>query len=71
MEYYVRVQTAKWRKRMAYKDEKEVLFVRIPMSTEEKKTIDKAVNKTNSKKYEWFRRTLLSAAKTELAKEAE
>ena len=56
---------------MAYKDEKEVLFVRIPMSTEEKKTIDKAVNKTNSKKYEWFRRTLLSAAKTELAKEAE
>ena len=56
---------------MSYREEKELLFVRVPMSSEEKKTLDHAVTQTGMKKHEWTRRTLLSAAKTELAKEAE
>ena len=56
---------------MAYRDEKELLFVRVPMSSEEKKTLDSAVSQTGMKKHEWIRRTLLSAAKTELAREVQ
>ena len=56
---------------MAFKDEKELLFVRVPMSSEEKKTLDHAVNQTGMKKHEWIRRTLLSAARNELAREAQ
>lgn len=48
---------------MAYKDDdKDILFVRVPMSKEEIKTIDHAVVESGQKKYEWIRRSLLSAA---------
>lgn len=48
---------------MAYKDEdKDILFVRVPMSKDEIETIDKAVAESGQKKYEWVRRSLLSTA---------
>ena len=50
---------------MAYKDEEEIMFVRVPMTAEEKQKIDKAVIKTGMKKYEWVRKALLLAASRE------
>lgn len=50
---------------MAYKDEEDILFVRVPMKAEEKQKIDKAVIKTGMKKYEWVRKALLVAASKE------
>lgn len=48
---------------MAYKDEdKDILFVRVPMSKDEIETIDKAVAESGQKKYEWVRRSLLATA---------
>lgn len=48
---------------MAYKDEdKDILFVRVPMSKDEIEAVDKAVIESGQKKYEWIRRSLLSAA---------
>lgn len=53
-----------------YREGEQTLFVRVPMSAEEKKQLDSAVSQTGMKKHEWIRRTLLSAARNELAKEA-
>lgn len=47
---------------MAFKNNPEVLFVRVPMSTKEKNTIEEACAKTGMKKYEWIRRALLAEA---------
>lgn len=55
---------------MSYKEGEPTLFVRVPMSAEEKKQLDSAVSQTGMKKHEWIRRTLLTAARNELAKEA-
>lgn len=53
-----------------YREGEQTLFVRVPMSAEEKKQLDSAVSQTGMKKHEWIRRTLLTAARNELAKEA-
>ncbi len=47
---------------MAYKEEQNIVFVRVPMSEAEEKKIDQAVAESGLKKYEWVRRALLSKA---------
>ena len=47
---------------MAYKDEQNIVFVRVPMSEAEERKIDQAVAQSGLKKYEWVRRALLSKA---------
>ena len=49
-------------KMMAYKEEQNIVFVRVPMSEAEEKKIDQAVAESGLKKYEWVRRALLSKA---------
>lgn len=56
---------------MAYKeDDKEILFVRVPMSRDEIETLDKAIIESGQKKYEWIRRSLISAATAPKPQEA-
>ncbi len=53
---------------MAFKNNPEILFVRVPMKKEEKNKIEEACARTGMKKYEWIRRTLLAeATKKEVA----
>ena len=54
---------------MAYKEEQNIVFVRVPMSEAEEKRIDKAVAESGLKKYEWVRRALLSKAESTAASE--
>lgn len=56
---------------MAYKeDDKEILFVRVPMSKDEIEALDKAIIESGQKKYEWIRRSLISAATAPKQQEA-
>lgn len=47
---------------MAFKENTELLFVRVPMTAQDKQKIDRACAVAGMKKYEWVRRALLAEA---------